>query len=246
MKLPIYFISDIHLMLEDSTEEQHKRKLLFRFLNFVRTTRGTIYFVGDLFDFYFEYSDVIPKAYFDFYNKAYQLKKAGVNLRFIAGNHDYWILDFMKKKLMNKTYFDDTTFSISGKNFYITHGDGILSWDHGYRLLKSIIRSPFFIWCFRLLHPSIGYSIAKKVSRTDQHKDPPGHITKKIKKELINQASKHFEKGFDYMVCGHYHLNEIINVGKGKLAVLGDWNDKPSYAIFDGKELTLHEWEGNA
>ena len=39
---------------------------------------------------------MIPKAYFDFYNKAYQLKKAGVNLRFIAGNHDYWLLDFMK------------------------------------------------------------------------------------------------------------------------------------------------------
>ena len=56
-------------MLNDSAEEKHKRKSLYRFLNYVRTTRGTLFFVGDLFDFYFEYPDVVPKAYFDFYNK---------------------------------------------------------------------------------------------------------------------------------------------------------------------------------
>ena len=48
------------------------------------------------------------------------------------------------------------------------------------------------------------------------------------------------------MVCGHYHLNEIIDVEKGKLAVLGDWQDDPSYAVFDGKELKLHQWENDA
>ena len=48
------------------------------------------------------------------------------------------------------------------------------------------------------------------------------------------------------MVCGHYHLNEIIYVEIGKLAVLGVWQDDPSYAVFDGKELTLHKWENDA
>ena len=245
MELPIYFISDVHLMLSETTEEQQKRKSLYRFLNYVRTTRGTLFFVGDLFDFYFEYPDMIPKAYFDFYNKAFQLKKAGVDLRFIAGNHDFWIMDFMKQKIMNQTYFDDTTFSIKGKNFYITHGDGILSWDYGYRILKKIIRAPFFIWCFRWLHPTIGYKIAKKVSRTEHNHEIPEKLREKTRNELKKFASRHFEKGFDYMVCGHYHLNEIIDVGKGKLAVLGDWQDQPSYAVFDGKKLTLHQWENN-
>lgn len=246
MELPIYFISDVHLMLNETAEEKHKRKSLYRFLNYVRTTRGTLFFVGDLFDFYFEYPDMIPKAYFDFYNKAFQLKKAGVDLRFIAGNHDFWIMDFMKEKIMNQTYFDDTTFSLKGKNFYITHGDGVLSWDYRYRILKKIIRSPFFIWCFRWIHPTIGYGIARKVSKTEKHPNSPEHVKEKIRNELTKFASTHFEKGFDYMVCGHYHLNEIIDAGKGKLAILGDWQHQPSYAVFDGKELTLHQWEKNA
>ena len=96
------------------------------------------------------------------------------------------------------------------------------------------------------LHPTIGYSIARKVSRTSEHYEIPNDLREKIKNELINYASSHFEKGFDYMVCGHYHLNEIIDTGKGKLAVLGDWEDQPSYAMFDGKELTLHQWDNNA
>ncbi len=155
-------------------------------------------------------------------------------------------MDFMKEKIMNQTYFDDTTFSLKGKNFYITHGDGVLSWDYGYRILKRIIRSSFFTWCFRWLHPTIGYSIARKVSRTTNQPEPPEHVRERIRNELTNFASAHFEKGFDYMVCGHYHLNEIIDVGKGKLAVLGDWQNQPSYAVFDGRELTLHQWENNA
>ena len=121
-----------------------------------------------------------------------------------------------------------------------------MSWDYGYRILKKIIRSSFFTWCFRWLHPTIGYSIAKKVSRTENHSELPEEVKEKIRNELKNFAAKHFEKGFDYMVCGHYHLNEIIDVGKGKLAVLGDWQDQPSYAVFDGRELTLHQWENNA
>ena len=48
------------------------------------------------------------------------------------------------------------------------------------------------------------------------------------------------------MVCVNYHFNDIIDVEKGKLAVLGDWQDDPSYAVFDGKELTLHKWENDA
>ena len=80
------------------------------------------------------------------------------------------------------------------------------------------------------------------MSRTENHSEPSEEVKEKIRNELKNFAAKHFEKGFDYMVCGHYHLNEIIDVGKGKLAVLGDWQDQPSYAVFDGKGLTLHQW----
>ena len=75
MKLPLYFISDIHLKLTLDKAETDRRKKLYRLLDKICETGGTCFFVGDLFDFYFEYPDVIPKAYIDFYEKASHMKK---------------------------------------------------------------------------------------------------------------------------------------------------------------------------
>ena len=48
------------------------------------------------------------------------------------------------------------------------------------------------------------------------------------------------------MSCGHYHLGEMIDLNNGKLAIMGDWSGNPTYAYFDGEELTMHPWENNA
>ena len=62
--------------------------------------------MGDLFDFYFEYPDLIPKSYFDFFEQTRFLKGKGVSLYFLAGNHDYWVGDHIKDEIMDKVYLD--------------------------------------------------------------------------------------------------------------------------------------------
>ena len=37
----------------------------------------------------------------------------------------------------------------------------------------------------------------------------------------------------------------MFETKKGKLAVLGDWFHRPSYAIFDGEKLDLVNWTSN-
>ena len=113
-------------------------------------------------------------------------------------------------------------------------------------MLKLIIRSPFFIWCFRWIHPTISYKIGRRISRSGRH---PAHSEESkidIRNELKQAALNQFDKGFDYMISGHYHLGEMIQVKQGKLAVLGDWIHKPTYAIFDGNDLSMHSWGDDA
>ncbi|MBT3502663.1 MAG: UDP-2,3-diacylglucosamine diphosphatase [Candidatus Marinimicrobia bacterium] len=246
MKTPLYFISDIHLKLRTSSEEKSRRESLFRLLDQIRKTGGTCFFVGDLFDFYFEYPHLIPKAYTDFYQKAAEMKKDGVELHMLLGNHDYWVQEFLTDELMDHVYFNDTTFEVNGKKFYISHGDGLLSWDHGYRLLKKVIRSPLFIWLFRWIHPTIAYKIANAISRSGRHDTHSENFNEDVRIEIQDVAKKHFDHGFDFMICGHYHLGEMFDVNGGKLAILGDWFNLPSYAVFDGINLKLHFWEHNA
>jgi hypothetical protein len=76
MELPVYFISDVHLMDQWSDGETDHQKHLNRFLAHIHSTGGTLFINGDLFDYYFEYKDVIPKGYFPIYNQLYTLKNS--------------------------------------------------------------------------------------------------------------------------------------------------------------------------
>jgi len=243
MKTPVYFISDIHLKLSLDNNEKRRRNKLYRLFDQIMATGGSCFFMGDLFDFYFEYPDLIPKSYFDFFEKTKVLKENGITLYFLAGNHDYWVGDHITNGVMNEVYLDDKQIEINGKKFFLTHGDGLLSWDHGYRLLKKVIRSKTFIWLFHWLHPTIGYKVAGMISRSGK-KDTHGEdFNEDVRVELQKVAKEHFDNGYDFMISGHYHLGEMFLIEKGKLVVLGDWFHRPSYAVFDGEDLELKHWE---
>ena len=152
----------------------------------------------------------------------------------------------MTETLMDKVYFKDAIIESNGKRFLITHGDGLLSWDHGYRLLKKVIRSKPFIWLFKWIHPTVAYKMANFISKSGSHDNHSENFNTDIRTEIQDIAKSHFDNGFDYMVCGHYHLGEIFSINNGKLAILGDWFFKPTYAVFDGTDLSIHKWDYNA
>jgi len=246
MELPLYFISDLHLRLNPEQDEILRQKRLFQFFRNIEKTKGTLFILGDLFDFYFEYNDVIPKDYFPFYMEIDRLKKAGVKTHFLLGNHDYWVSDFITKTLMDKVYKNDCEFTINGKTFLLTHGDGLLSWDRGYRLLKKIIRSKAFIWCYRWIHPNLGYWIAKKFSGNHEHYAHSEDYNEKVLDNLSEFAREKIENGIDYILCGHYHQYTEKRIGEGKIIILGDWFSYDSYAEFDGEKLELKKWNSKS
>jgi UDP-2,3-diacylglucosamine hydrolase len=131
---------------------------------------------------------------------------------------------------------------VNGKKFYMTHGDGYLSWDKGYRLLKRLLHSRLFIWTYRLLHPRLGYRIGEWVSKKGKHYHHSKEYNKKISDEMSIHAQKRLEEGYDYFITGHYHQAKELTLNGGKLLILGDWLSFFSYAIFDGHDLKLKFW----
>jgi len=242
MQTPIFFISDIHLMLNRSPGNTERENQLLAFLDFVKAEGGTLFINGDLFDFYFEYRDVIPKVYFPLYHRLFDLKTAGVEVHYLVGNHDYWIQDFISGTLMTKAYLDDVSVEIDQKKFYITHGDGYLSWDRGYRVLKAVIRNPLFIWLYRWVHPRIGYAFARWISKKGEHYEHSDEYNLKIQNEMQIHAQEKIDNGYDYFITGHYHQAREVPVNGGKMLILGDWLNYFSYGYFDGEDLTLKFW----
>ena len=243
MDLPIYFISDIHLMLNRTKKEAEREEILFSFFDHIRKSGGTLIINGDLFDFYFEYKDVNPKVNAPLYNQILKLRESSVKVHYILGNHDYWVMDFINDTLFDKVYHDDVKLKIGEKTFYITHGDGFLSWDKSYRALKKFIRSRLFVWFYRSLHPRIGYSFANWLSKKGDHYVHTKEYNKKILDEMKIQSKPFLDGGCDYFISGHYHQAKELDMKNGKLLILGDWLSFFSYGKFDGEDLRLHFWK---
>ena len=112
-------------------------------------------------------------------------------------------------------------------------------------MLKTITRSKLFVQLFKWLHPTIAYKIANYISKSGKRSTNESEFDNDIRKELQKFAEKKFDNGFDYMISGHYHLGEMYTINNGKLAILGDWFFRPSYAVFDGKDLFFELWEEN-
>ncbi|MBD1393897.1 UDP-2,3-diacylglucosamine diphosphatase [Mucilaginibacter glaciei] len=242
----IYFASDFHLGAVSYQSSREREARIVRWLDLVGDDAAEIYLVGDIFDFWFEYSTVVPKGYIRFLGKLAQLADAGVKLYLFKGNHDMWMFDYFEKELNATIVANELTFERNGKKFYLHHGDGLGPGDVKYKFLKKFFRSSFCQWLFARLHPSLGVGIANRWSR---HSRIEGGRTEHLRTHEQEWLVTHSEEvlktnHYDYLIYGHRHLPLDITLSTGSRYInLGEWVYYKTYAVFDGEHLELKYFE---
>lgn len=236
-----YFISDAHLSCDKTQDETLKQETLHHFFRMIAKDATHLFIVGDLFDFWFEYKYVISKGNFDFLYELKKLSEKGIEIHYLAGNHDFALGSFFSEVLKINIWPEEYTFELSGKNFYLFHGDGIAKGDIGYRFLRRILRNKFNQKIFRWIHPDIGYPLARFVSGSSRkYTSQMNH--KRDESDYIEFAERKFQQGYNFVLMGHRHNPLLHEKGKYRYINLGDWMTKFTYALFDGKDLTLNKF----
>ncbi len=232
-----YFISDVHLGELPPERENNRVEIFLEFLRSLESKAERIFFVGDLFDFWFEYKYAIPKKHFATLHQLARFREHNIELHYLPGNHDFWLGDFFKNELDVYTYSNDWSGILGGKKFYLFHGDGVAKKDVGYRILRRFLRFPLNLKLFRLLHPDWGIPFARFVSGSSRQYT--NHIKLNDHHDYIDFARTKFAEGFDYVIMGHRHNPFVHEENTKKYINLGDWLVNYSYAVFDGQELRL-------
>jgi len=244
----IYFASDFHLGIDVKNTSREREQQLVRWFDEIKSDAEELYLVGDLFDFWFEYKQAVPKGYVRFLGKLAELRDQGIKIFIFTGNHDMWIFDYFEKEFDIPTYRAPISKTIKGKKFYIGHGDGLGPGDHSYKFLKKIFSNKLCQWAFARLHPNFGIGLANYFSqRSRNSKD---HVVQfygekewlTVHAEEVNQKNAH-----DFYIFGHRHLpiDYTLEDQKARYINLGDWMNNNSYAVFDGTELKLHFFENS-
>ncbi len=81
----IYFASDFHLGVPNADTSLERERKVIAWLEMVKPDAHSIYLLGDIFDFWFEYKHTIPKGFIRFQGKLAELRDAGVPVYFFTG-----------------------------------------------------------------------------------------------------------------------------------------------------------------
>lgn len=234
----IYFISDVHLGFFDREKDKLREDILLNFLEKISSDCTTLFIVGDLFDYWFEYKTVVPAYFYRTLNKLSELEKKGIKIEYVMGNHDFGHKTFFENELKIPIYKEDITRILSNKKFYIAHGDGKAYNDTGYLILRSILRNKFSLWLFSKLHPDFGIGLASGSSQKSRK-----YTDKKEFGEqdgMTDFAKNKIDDGYDFVVMGHRHKTDMVKHNLGIYVNLGDWIGKnPTFADFDGNDLKI-------
>lgn len=244
----IYFASDFHLGLSvfSRQHEIEREKKVIRWLDSIENDAQAIFLVGDIFDFWFEYTHTIPKGFVRFLGKIANLIDNGIPVYFFTGNHDLWMFEYLQQELGAVVFKKPIELQIDKSNFLIGHGDGLGPGDTFYKILKTIFTNTLSQWIFKWIHPDIGIRLASSWSRLSRHKNAEGDEEFLGEKEFLIQycLKKEVDKHHDFYVFGHRHMPLDIEINSdSRYYNLGEWINKCSFGEFDGKIFAMRTFE---
>ncbi len=263
-KNKLYFFSDFHLGMPQGEISINREKKVVDVLNSISNDAHSIFLLGDIFDFWFEYKEVVPKGFFRLLNVLSELRSKGTNVYLFPGNHDLWYGNYLVEYCGVKILREPTEFYFRSFKFHVHHGDGLGPGDTKYKILKYIFLHPISIYIFKWLHPDIGVRFARYLSSKSRLSqgitkdkylgDNKEFLTQYCLDILKNQTPKdevfsdkqtveivsNDKAIVDYFVFGHRHLLLDISLSeKSRYINLGHWLGNGNYGVFDGDNFIL-------
>jgi len=249
-----FFLTDAHL---GSGADSRLREVdLVSWLDTIAPEAKRLVLLGDVFDFWFSYRDVVPRGYVRFLGKLAELSDAGVELHFFIGNHDMWLFDYLQQEVGALMHNEPELVEWEGRLFLLGHGDGLGNQDRSYNFLKHLFRSRFCQWLFSGVHPRIGFGIARRwsgASRRSHSVKYKGYLGDEREGIFLycqrrqRQRLEANERPIDYCLFGHRHTPIVrpLNMTYADKTVaatyinVGNWIEHRDYAVFDGRSVQL-------
>ena len=248
----VYFLSDAHLGSLAIPHRRMQERRLVHFLDEIKDKAEAVFLLGDMFDFWYEYRQVVPKGYTRFLGKISELTDMGVEVHYFIGNHDIWAYHYLEEECGVILHKKPVTLELQGKTFYLAHGDGLGDPDHKFRFIRSIFRNRFCQRMFDLVHPDLGVKFGLTWAKHSRLKrkdgvEPP--YMGEDKEYLVLFAKEYLKEhpDIDYFLFGHRHIElDLMLSHQSRLMILGDWITQFTYAVFDGEHLYMENYEEGA
>ena len=224
-----YFVCDLHLGLPDT--DGKKERLFVDFLKGIPADAKGLFLLGDIFDFWVDYKDVVPRGNVRTLAAIAEVAER-MDVWYFRGNHDWWLTDYFKKELGVQVVKEPyRVMELGGEQVCIGHGDTLGCRDAKSWIVFHLFRNRVLIALLRAVHPRWVFKLAHAWSAQSKKHHPDRGI--KVDKESgIYQFANEFGKTrhIDRYIFGHWHSPAHMEVESGGvLDVIGDWSEGENY-----------------
>lgn len=222
-------VADAHLGASPAAVEE----ALVRFVDAVPTLGDCLLVNGDLFEFWFAYSHVIPRRGFRVTAALARLRQR-VPIVMVGGNHDRWGHDFWSADIGVQFAPRQTTFEIGRRRVLAVHGDGLTELTRRARLVHRLINHPLTARVYRALHPDFGFGVVDRLGP---------HLGDQTRDEAIFEAAARRQRewakrtlqndpSLGLVVMAHTHRADLLDLPDGRQYLNpGAWLDGLRYAV---------------
>ena len=228
----IFFASDAHLGARFHRDPLAVERKLVRWLDSVKDEALAIWFLGDMFDYWYEYKYVV-------------VKDEALAIWFLGDMFDY-----LPHEIGATIHRDIETVDLLGKRFLLGHGDEVDYRSKAFRFLRKLFRNRFCQWLYAGIHPrwtfgfALGWSLSSRKSglakeEENKYQGEAGEYLVAFAKEYLKT-----HPDINYFIFGHRHIMlDLMLSRESRLLIAGDWMRHFSYISWDGKSLYMDQFE---
>ncbi len=222
-------VSDAHLGVAPPAIEE----ALLEFLDTCPELGDCLLVNGDLFDFWFTYSHVIPRRGFHVAAALARLRRR-MPIVMVGGNHDRWDSQFWERDLGLRFHPRAATFEIGRRKVMAVHGDGLTEARWQAKLIHRLIQHPATAAIYRILHPELGFRLVDLLSPAlGDHTHDEATLARAAARQRV--WAEHLltdDPSLGLVIMGHTHRAVVSELDRGRQYLNpGAWFDGFGYAI---------------
>jgi len=237
----VVVVGDAHLGSAGPGDEE----AFHAFLDAVPSFGTRLLITGDLFDFWFEYRSVIPRRPFPTLARLAALHAQGIPIEVFGGNHDRWGGDFWSRDMGIPFHREGADLTLAGRRAWVHHGDGLAEQKLGGKIIHRVTRNPLTILVFGLLHPTVGFWLADRLSGTlsegskvEAVLDRAAEGQERYARQVLSDR-----KDLQVVLMAHTHRQRCVEVEPGRFYLnAGQWVRDRQYAVVGPTAIRLLRW----
>jgi UDP-2,3-diacylglucosamine hydrolase len=220
--VPDYFLSDVHLRLDEPDRGRRLAALVDRL-----GAGDSLTIVGDLCDFWYaaRQIDADPMTCAGLRSLA-SFRDRGGSMTVLAGNHDAWIGPFYEQTLGARCLPDSLETTVQGLRLWIAHGHLL----GAHTPWKTVLKGRAFLAAFRKVPAPLANALGTQLRRTNLKNQE--RFDRKGLAVYRNYADQH-TGDHDLIILGHVHSPLDTAPNRPRLVVLGGWHARNCYLVVE-------------